>query len=51
MQQAAPELLDLSKEAPATLEGYGVNRTGMQRDFSWQRQGGLYVDLYKRLIA
>jgi len=24
---------------------------GMQRDFSWQRQGGLYVDLYKRLIA
>jgi starch synthase len=26
-------------------------RNGMQRDFSWQRQGGLYVDLYKRLIA
>jgi starch synthase len=26
-------------------------RNGMQRDFSWQRQGGLYVDLYNRLIA
>jgi starch synthase len=26
-------------------------RNGMQRDFSWQRQGGLYVDLYKRLTA
>ncbi len=26
-------------------------RNGMQRDFSWQRQGGLYVDLYKRLVA
>jgi starch synthase len=26
-------------------------RNGMQRDFSWQRQGGLYVDLYERLIA
>ena len=29
----------------------GMVRNGMQRDFSWQRQGGLYVDLYKRLIA
>jgi starch synthase len=28
-----------------------IVRNGMQRDFSWQRQGGLYVDLYKRLIA
>ena len=26
-------------------------RNGMQRDFSWERQGGLYVDLYKRLLA
>lgn len=26
-------------------------RNGMERDFSWQRQGGLYVDLYERLIA
>ena len=26
-------------------------RNGMQRDFSWQRQGGLYVELYRRLIA
>ena len=26
MQAAAPELLDLSKESPATLEMYGVNR-------------------------
>ncbi len=26
-------------------------RNGMQRDFSWEHQGGLYVDLYKRLIA
>jgi starch synthase len=26
-------------------------RNAMERDFSWQRQGGLYVDLYQRLIA
>src|ERR1700750_1049854 len=26
-------------------------RNGMPRDFSWERQGGLYVDLYQRLIA
>jgi starch synthase len=26
-------------------------RNGMLRDFSWERQGGLYVDLYQRLIA
>jgi starch synthase len=28
-----------------------IVRNGMERDFSWERQGGLYVDLYKRLIA
>ena len=26
-------------------------KNGMQQDFSWQRQGGKYVALYKRLIA
>ncbi len=26
-------------------------RNGMLKDFSWQRQGALYVDLYRRLIA
>ena len=26
-------------------------RNGMQRDFSWQRQGEQYVALYARLIA
>ncbi len=26
-------------------------RSGMSRDFSWQRQGGLYVDLYEKLLA
>ncbi len=26
-------------------------RNGMRRDFSWQHQGGLYVDLYKRLLG
>jgi starch synthase len=26
-------------------------RNGMSCDFSWQRQGGLYVDLYQRLLA
>jgi glycogen synthase len=25
-------------------------RNGMRRDFSWQRQGGLYVDLYEKLL-
>jgi starch synthase len=28
-----------------------IVRNGMERDFSWERQGGLYVDLYRRLIA
>ena len=26
-------------------------RSGMSRDFSWQRQGGLYVALYENLLA
>jgi starch synthase len=26
-------------------------RNGMSCDFSWQRQGGLYVELYERLLA
>jgi starch synthase len=26
-------------------------RNGMARDFSWQRQGGLYVELYERLLG
>lgn len=26
-------------------------RNGMSRDFSWQRQGGLYVDLYEKLLG
>jgi starch synthase len=26
-------------------------KNGMQRDFSWQRQGGLYVERYQRLIG
>lgn len=26
-------------------------RNGMQRDFSWQQQGSLYVDLYQRLVG
>ena len=28
-----------------------VVKNGMQQDFSWQRQGGEYVALYRRLIA
>jgi starch synthase len=28
-----------------------VVRNGMSCDFSWQRQGGLYVELYQRLLA
>lgn len=26
-------------------------RNGMRRDFSWNRQGGMYVDLYERILA
>ncbi len=26
-------------------------RNGMRRDFSWQRQGGLYVELYEKLLG
>jgi starch synthase len=28
-----------------------LQRNGMARDFSWSRQGALYVDLYRRLLA
>ncbi len=28
-----------------------IVRNGMERDFSWERQGALYVELYKRLTA
>src|SRR5262249_41769637 len=34
MQQAAPGLIDLSGESPRTLDAYGVNRPGKQRDFA-----------------
>ena len=37
MQSAAPELIDLSDESPATLEAYGVNRvdkTGFQASYA-----------------
>jgi len=25
-------------------------RNGMRRDFSWQHQGGMYVELYEKLV-
>jgi glycogen synthase len=28
-----------------------IVKNGMQQDFSWQRQGGAYLALYRRLIA
>jgi starch synthase len=28
-----------------------IVRNGMRRDFSWQRQGGLYVELFNRLLT
>lgn len=34
MQAISPELTDYSKETPATLEAYGVNRDGEHGDFS-----------------
>jgi starch synthase len=44
--------LNMALDLYAEPEHWGrMVRNGMQRDFSWQRQGGLYVDLYKRLIA
>jgi starch synthase len=51
-----PEALEWGLNTALDLYGEPAHwarmvRNGMQRDFSWQRQGGLYVDLYKRLIA
>jgi starch synthase len=44
--------LNMALDLYAEPEHWGrMVRNGMQRDFSWQRQGGLYVDLYRRLIA
>jgi starch synthase len=28
-----------------------IVRNGMRRDFSWQHQGGMYVELYEKLLA
>ena len=28
-----------------------IMKNGMRRNFSWQRQGGLYVELYTRLTV
>jgi starch synthase len=28
-----------------------IVRNGMRRDFSWQKEGGLYVELYERLLG
>jgi starch synthase len=40
--------LDLYAEPPHWER---MVRNGMRRDFSWQRQGGLYVDLYEKLLT
>ena len=28
-----------------------IVKSGMEKDFSWEKQGALYVELYRRLIA
>jgi len=50
-----PEALEWALDA--TLELYGqpahwqrLVRNGMAQDFSWQRQGALYVELYEKLL-
>jgi starch synthase len=48
LEWALNAALDLYAE-PA--EWARIVANGMSRDFSWQRQGGLYVDLYQRLLA
>jgi starch synthase len=40
--------LDLYSEPPHWQR---MVRNGMSRDFSWQRQGSLYVELYEKLLA
>jgi starch synthase len=48
LEWALNTALDLYAE-PAHWER--MVRNGMSRDFSWQRQGGLYVQLYEKLLA
>ncbi len=45
MQAATPELMDLSKEKPETLEMYGVNRTQIKKGGRGGSGGG--VDVFK----
>jgi hypothetical protein len=45
MQSAAPELMDLSKEKPETLEMYGVNRTQIRK--GGRGGSGGNVDVFK----
>jgi starch synthase len=44
--------LNMALDLYAEPEHWGrIVRNGMRRDFSWQRQGALYVDLYEKLLA
>jgi starch synthase len=48
LEWALNAALDLYAEP---LQWQQMVRNGMSRDFSWQRQGGLYVELYEKLLA
>ncbi|HSR70329.1 MAG TPA: glycogen synthase [Acidobacteriota bacterium] len=36
---------------PRRSQWQGLMRNGMSKDFSWQRQGGIYIELYRRLCG
>ncbi len=48
LRQALELALDTYERARAWRQ---LQRNGMSQDFSWQKQVGLYVDLYRRMIA
>jgi starch synthase len=46
--EALTTALDLYRERDHWRQ---LVQNGMEKDFSWTRQGGLYVELYERLAA
>ena len=48
LEWALNTALDLYAQPPHWAR---MMRNGMRKDFSWQRQAGQYLELYRRLIA
>lgn len=41
----------LQRTAKVPVSAKGMERNGMAQDFSWEKQGKKYVEIYRRLVA